>query len=71
MPKPTTETMNWASVMYGGIVIVATAYYLVSARKKYTPPTETLEDYIHTNGNNEAEEEKSVVVATVKAKDIE
>ena len=32
-PNPTTETMNWSCVMYGGIIVVSTAYYAIWARK--------------------------------------
>jgi choline transport protein len=36
------ETMNWASAVYGGIVILATGYYLVYARHVYVPPAARL-----------------------------
>ena len=32
------STMNWGCVMFSGIVILATVYYMVLGRKKYTPP---------------------------------
>lgn len=38
----TTETMNWASAVYGGIVIVAVFYYVVYARHIYIPPVSRL-----------------------------
>lgn len=38
----TTETMNWASAVYGGIVIVAAFYYVVYARHIYIPPVSRL-----------------------------
>jgi hypothetical protein len=38
--------MNWASVMVGGTIIFATAYYIIWGRKSYSPPVETIEDYI-------------------------
>jgi amino acid transporter len=31
-------TMNWSIVMYGGIIGLATLYYLVWGRKLYIPP---------------------------------
>ncbi len=31
-------TMNWAVVMFGGITVGATVYYLVYARGVYRPP---------------------------------
>jgi hypothetical protein len=43
---PTPATMNWAVVMVGGPIILATIYYIVWGRKTYTPPEETVEDYI-------------------------
>jgi amino acid transporter len=45
-PNPTPVTMNWASVMVGGTIIFATAYYIIWGRKSYSPPVETIEDYI-------------------------
>lgn len=45
-PNPTAVTMNWASVMVGGTIIFATAYYIIWGRKSYSPPVETIEDYI-------------------------
>ena len=32
------STMNWSSTMFGGIILLATAYYWVWGRKQYTPP---------------------------------
>lgn len=34
----TIQTMNWSIVMYGGIILVATAYYFLGGRNKYVPP---------------------------------
>lgn len=31
-------SMNWCAVMYGGIIILATAYYWLRARHVYVPP---------------------------------
>jgi amino acid transporter len=45
-PKPVPANMNWAIVMVGGVVLLATIYYIISGRKLYTPPKETIEDYI-------------------------
>jgi amino acid transporter len=45
-PKPTPATMNWAIVMVGGPVILATVHYLTGGRKTYMPPEETVDDYI-------------------------
>lgn len=38
----TTETMNWASVVYGGIVAVAALHYFIYARHIYIPPVSRL-----------------------------
>jgi len=46
VPKPVPSTMNWAILMLGGPVVLATAYYLLGGRKTYTPPNETVDDYI-------------------------
>ena len=34
----TAQSMNWGCVMFGGIVVLATAYYVVQGRHTYTPP---------------------------------
>jgi hypothetical protein len=49
VPNPTLQTMNWGIVMYGGVVILSGFYYIIWARKTYTPPGETLEDFMTTN----------------------
>jgi amino acid transporter len=46
VPNPTPLTMNWAIVMVGGTVFLASVYYIVWGRKTYTPPTETIEDFM-------------------------
>ncbi|GAB7331951.1 hypothetical protein MBLNU13_g03867t1 [Cladosporium sp. NU13] len=38
----TTETMNWASAVYGGIIVVAAVHYVVYARHIYIPPVSRL-----------------------------
>lgn len=38
--------MNWGCAMYGGVIILSTAYYAVWGRKTFTPPNETLEDFM-------------------------
>jgi choline transport protein len=38
----TTETMNWASAVYGGIVVVAAVHYVIYARHIYIPPVSRL-----------------------------
>jgi len=34
----TPVTMNWGSLLYGSMVIFATAYYYVRGKHEYTPP---------------------------------
>ena len=38
--------MNWAILMVGGVTFLATAYYIIWGRKQYSPPSDTVEDYI-------------------------
>ncbi|TVY59694.1 putative amino-acid permease [Lachnellula suecica] len=39
---PSAVSMNWASAVYGGVAIVATAYYFLYARRLYIPPLSRL-----------------------------
>jgi len=56
-PKPTASSMNWASALVGGIVLLATGYYIAWGRKSYSPPNETIEDFIrHSEGDGTGEE---------------
>ena len=34
----TPESMNWSSLMYGGMLIFSIAYYFLYGRKTYVPP---------------------------------
>jgi hypothetical protein len=45
-PDPSPINMNWAVVMVGGVALLATVYYIIWGHKTYTPPTETIEDFI-------------------------
>jgi hypothetical protein len=38
--------MNWGIVMVGSVVILATVYYIIWGRHTYSPPNETMEDYL-------------------------
>jgi len=38
IPNPTAIDMNWASVMFGALAIIATVNYFVSVRKSYIAP---------------------------------
>jgi hypothetical protein len=66
--------MNWASTLVGGIGLLATGYYIAWGRKSYSPPDETVEDYIQRSETAVKDEvgaetvpEKSVV-ADIKEK---
>jgi amino acid transporter len=43
-PNPTALTMNYAIVMIGGIMTLATVYYIIRGHNTYQPPTETTEE---------------------------
>jgi hypothetical protein len=45
-PNPVPSTMNWGILMVGGPVVLASAYYFLGGRRTYTPPYETVDDYI-------------------------
>lgn len=61
-PKPTAETMNWGIVMYAGIIIFATIYYVLYGRKAFTPPTEQVigegERHYNESHDNTIEQDK-------------
>src|SRR5277367_5215303 len=59
-PKPTPATMNWAVVMVGGPIILATVYYVVWGRKPFSPPNETVEDYLGRYEATTASSEKEM-----------
>lgn len=59
--KPTPATMNWAIVMVGGPIVLATAYYIIWGRKTYSPPNETAEAYIERyEATTASSEEKEI-----------
>jgi choline transport protein len=60
VPNPTAGTMNWSCAMVGGTVVLATVYYLVWGRKLYTPPVETIEDYIERYQTTTAASDREV-----------
>ena len=39
-PNPTPATMNWSSLMFGGILIIAFVWYFLRARIEYDGPVE-------------------------------
>jgi hypothetical protein len=52
--------MNWGCVMVGGVIILATIYYIIWGRHTYMPPNETMEDYLERNsGHDESKKEAS------------
>jgi hypothetical protein len=53
--------MNWSIVLVGGVVILATAYYIAWGRKQYTPPDETVEDIIERYQAPTTSSEKEVI----------
>ena len=44
--QPTPVTMNWGVVMYGGVIILSTIYYIIRGRHKFTPPNEQVKNII-------------------------
>jgi choline transport protein len=34
----TPQTMNWAVLMYGGMIVISVAYYIIKGRYVYTGP---------------------------------
>jgi hypothetical protein len=57
-PQPTAVTMNWAIALVGGIALLATIYYIIWARYTYSPPDDTVEDYIQRFNATSASSEK-------------
>ena len=39
-PNPTTAEMNWASLMYGAVLVIAASWYFIRARTDYDGPVE-------------------------------
>jgi amino acid transporter len=75
-PKPTPNTMNWAIVMVGGVIVLATVHYLIWSRKTYEPPNETIEDYMEryeeaTTVSSEKEVGSSAVVEIPESKQLD
>jgi amino acid transporter len=44
--NPTPATMNWGVVMYAGVIITSTVYYIFKARFNYSPPEEHIKEAI-------------------------
>lgn len=40
VPNPTAAEMNWSSLMFGGILIIAFVWYFFRARYEYDGPVE-------------------------------
>jgi hypothetical protein len=58
------RNLNWGCVMVGGVFILATVYYMISGRKSYTPPTDTIDDYLERYGEVS---DSGLVVESVRA----
>jgi choline transport protein len=72
-PKPTAATMNWAILMVGGVALLATIYYILWGRKQYSPPTDTVEDYVlrtQTGTTSEKEASGGVVEKEAEERDL-
>ena len=52
--------MNWGIAMYGGVIILSTIYYIISGRKTYSLPEETIEDYLEVERNRYEQSHTSV-----------
>ena len=44
--KPNAESMNWGCLMYGFIVLLSTAYYLIYGKHSYMPPSEEVKQVV-------------------------
>jgi amino acid transporter len=66
VPRPNSAEMNWAVLMVGGVVVFASIYYFISGRKQYSPPIDTVEDYIMRGEAGVSEKDVSVEVAEKK-----
>jgi amino acid transporter len=58
--KPTLDTMNWGSVMYGGVIIFSTIYYFVRGKHTYSPPKERVKEAVEALDRFYAAERKYV-----------
>jgi hypothetical protein len=47
--------------MVGGPIVLATVYYIIWGRKTYSPPNETVEDYMERYEAATASSEKEVI----------
>jgi amino acid transporter len=74
-PNPTPNAMNWAIVMVGGVIVLATVYYIIWGRKTYTPPNETIEDFMEryeaTTASSEKAEGSSAVGEVAESKQLD
>jgi choline transport protein len=59
-PNPAPIAMNWAIAMFGGIMTLATAYYIVRGYNTFEPPTETTEKLIERDEEEVGAKEESV-----------
>lgn len=52
IPNPTPAEMNWASLMFGGILIIAFTWYFFKARHEYDGPVEYTKKDFATESEN-------------------
>jgi amino acid transporter len=55
-PNPTPVTMNWGIVMYSGVIIISTLYYVFQGRFTFSPPTEQTKHIIIDDINRNYDE---------------
>ncbi len=54
-PAPVSESMNYSVVVVGGIITLATVYYLISGRFWFTGPVITVADGSRSEGKQSDE----------------
>jgi hypothetical protein len=63
--------MNWAILMLGGPIVLATVYYLLGGRNTYMPPEQTVDNFIdrYQVTTESSKKEMSSGIAEEKAAD--
>jgi hypothetical protein len=51
--------MNWASLLYGGVMLLALLWYAVDARKWYKGPKQNIQEYGNGRGGGIIEGERN------------
>jgi hypothetical protein len=70
-PHPTAQTMNWGTVIYGGVVLFAAIYYIIWARKSFIPPTNIFEDHVKDEYSAQTEIESGIQETVKGEKDLQ